>query len=246
MSRHGGTAAAAAAALVALALGGCSSSSDNDAASAASTTAAPSTTAVPAEPGTVLFSPEGNNLWAYETTPPFRAQKVNTANHSFGDAPSDPEGWDINGQVCAFVNDGKRYIIRLRSGVPFHDGSTMNADDVVTSLQRWGRLSPRGRTPWTFLDSISAKDPGTIEIVLTRPYSPLLNLLAFPNGSPQIMPKRVATAPDPLKDFTGTGPFKLIEYKPDTWVRVGKFAQYVSPPVTGPGPVGVVASGSVT
>jgi hypothetical protein len=59
----------------------------------------------------VLFSPEGNNLWAYETTPPFRAQRVNTAHHSFGDAPSDPEGWDINGQTCAFSHDGKRYLI---------------------------------------------------------------------------------------------------------------------------------------
>ena len=64
---------------------------------------------------------------------------------------------------------------------------------------------------------------------MKQPYSPLLNLLAFPNGSPQIMPKQFATAPDPLKDFIGTGPFKLIEYKPDTWVRVDKFAQYVSP-----------------
>ena len=35
--------------------------------------------------------------------------------------------------------DGRRYVIRLRNGVPFHDGSTMNADDVVASLQRWGR-----------------------------------------------------------------------------------------------------------
>jgi peptide/nickel transport system substrate-binding protein len=85
---------------------------------------------------------------------------------------------------------GKRYVIRLRSAVPFHDGSTMNADDVVASLQRWGRLSPRGRTPWAFLDSISATDPGTIEILLKRPYSPLLNLLAFPNGSPQIIEAR--------------------------------------------------------
>jgi peptide/nickel transport system substrate-binding protein len=134
--------------------------------------------------------------------------------------------------------DGKRYVIKLRSGVPFHDGTTMNADDVVASLQRWGRLSPRGRTPWAFLDTIAAKDPTTVEIVLKQPYSPLLNLLAFPNGSPQIMPKRVATAPDPLKDFTGTGPFKLVEYKPDTWVRVGKFALYVSPPGTANGYVG--------
>ncbi|HEY2618184.1 MAG TPA: ABC transporter substrate-binding protein, partial [Acetobacteraceae bacterium] len=38
--------------------------------------------------------------------------------------------------------------------------------------------------------------------------------------------------------FTGTGPFKLIEYKPDTWVRVGKFPQYVSPPGTANGYVG--------
>ena len=133
---------------------------------------------------------------------------------------------------------GKRYVIKLRSGVPFHDGNTVNADDVVASLQRWGRLSPRGRTPWAFLDSISAKDPTTVEIVLKQPYSPLVNLLAFPNGSPQIMPKHVATAPDPLKDFTGTGPFKLIEYKPDTWVRVGKFPQYVSPPGKANGYIG--------
>jgi peptide/nickel transport system substrate-binding protein len=52
------------------------------------------------------------------------------------------------------------------------------------------------------------------------------------------MPKRVATAADPLKDFTGTGPFKLIEYKPDTWVRVGKFPQYISPPGASNGYVG--------
>jgi peptide/nickel transport system substrate-binding protein len=133
---------------------------------------------------------------------------------------------------------GRRYTIRLRAGVPYHDGGTMIADDVVASLQRWGRLSPRGRTPWAFLDSISAKDAATVEIALKQPYSPLVNLLAFPNGSPQIMPKRIATAPDPLKEFIGTGPFKLIEYKPDTWVRVGKFAQYASPPGATNGYVG--------
>lgn len=126
--------------------------------------------------------------------------------------------------------DGKEYLIPLRTGVPFHDGSTMNADDAVASLQRWGRLSPRGRTPWQFLDQISAPDANTVRITLKQPYSPLVNLLAFPNGSPVIMPKRIATAPDPLKEFVGTGPWKFEEYKPDTWVRVSKFAQYVSPP----------------
>ena len=41
--------------------------------------------------------------------------------------------------------DGKRYTINLRTDAHFHDGTTMNADDVVASLQRWMRLSPRGR-----------------------------------------------------------------------------------------------------
>ena len=116
---------------------------------------------------------------------------------------------------------GKGYVIRLRRDVPYHDGGTMTVDDVFSSLQRWGRLSPRGRLAvdqfWT---SISAVDSDTLQIVLKQPYSPFLNLLAFPNGSPVIMPKRVATAADPLKEFVGTGPYKLIEHKPDTWVRV--------------------------
>ena len=42
--------------------------------------------------------------------------------------------------------DGKQYTIKLRTDARFHDGSTMGADDVVTSLQRWMRLSPRGRS----------------------------------------------------------------------------------------------------
>lgn len=124
---------------------------------------------------------------------------------------------------------GKQYIIRLRRDVRFHDGNAMTVDDVVASLQRWGRLSPRGRTPWSYLDQIAATDADSFRIVLKQAYSPLLNLLAFPNGSPVIMPMRLATAPDPLREFVGTGPYKLIEHKPDTWVRVAKFAQYASP-----------------
>src|SRR5271170_4183536 len=33
--------------------------------------------------------------------------------------------------------DGKRYVIPLRQNVPFHDGTMMTADDVVTCLRRW-------------------------------------------------------------------------------------------------------------
>jgi hypothetical protein len=90
--------------LASLVAAGCSSDDDG------SETAGPSTTVRgPDEP--ILFSPEGNNLNAFETAPPFDVQRVNTANHSFNDAPSDPDGWDINGQVCVFDHQGTTYLI---------------------------------------------------------------------------------------------------------------------------------------
>lgn len=77
--------------------------------------------AAPASPPAareVVFSPEGNNLWAYETEPPFGAQRVNTANHAFdetpedpGDVPQDPDGWDINGQICFFRHRGATFMV---------------------------------------------------------------------------------------------------------------------------------------
>jgi peptide/nickel transport system substrate-binding protein len=126
--------------------------------------------------------------------------------------------------------DGKQYTIGLRTGVRFHDGTTMNAADVVASLQRWMRLSPRGRLGGEYVDRVSASDPNTVLMTLKRPYAPMLALLAYPNGAAAIMPQRLATAPDPLREFIGTGPYRLIEYKPDQYISLAKVPDYVSPP----------------
>jgi hypothetical protein len=59
----------------------------------------------------IVFNPEGNNLWAYETAPPFASQKVNAAFHTFDGTPGNPAGWDINGQICTFRRGGRQYLI---------------------------------------------------------------------------------------------------------------------------------------
>ena len=102
--------------------------------------------------------------------------------------------------------DGKHYVIRLRTEVCFHDASLMEADDVVTSLQRWMRLSPRGCLGGEYVESVAARETSTVELTLRCPYAQLLALLAYPNGAAAIMPRRLATAPDPLKEFISTGP----------------------------------------
>jgi peptide/nickel transport system substrate-binding protein len=127
-------------------------------------------------------------------------------------------------------HDGKQYVIALRDGVKFHDGSVLSAVDVVASLTRWMNRSPRGRLVQSFTAAIIAPDDRTVRIELKQPYAPLVALLAYPNGAAAIMPRRIAAAADPLKEFVGTGPFKLIEQKPDTYIRLARFDQYASPP----------------
>ncbi|WP_213955046.1 MULTISPECIES: ABC transporter substrate-binding protein [unclassified Variovorax] len=120
--------------------------------------------------------------------------------------------------------DGKSYSITLRKGVMLHNGRELNADDVVASLQRWMEQSPRGKAVSKEIDSIKAKGPQGVEIVLKEPYAPLVSQLALPSGMAAIMAKdSIAT---PLKDFVGTGPYKFKERKPDQFVLLSRFDKY--------------------
>jgi peptide/nickel transport system substrate-binding protein len=134
--------------------------------------------------------------------------------------------------------EGTRYVIPLREGVPFHDGTMMTADDVVTCLRRWLAVSPRGRPAAPYVDGVTALDAKTVEIKMKRPYSPLLSLLAYFSGAAVVMPKRLASSNDQMQEFVGTGPYRLIEHVPDRYVRLVRFDKYVSPPGAPNGPVG--------
>ena len=91
------------------------------------------------EPEAVIFSPEGNNLDAYRAARPFRSQRVAT-NHA-----DDPQGWDINGQVC-FLGP-RRFIAGEDTGQPDPPAGwavfTVRGDRVGDlSVRRVARLVP--------------------------------------------------------------------------------------------------------
>lgn len=125
--------------------------------------------------------------------------------------------------------DGKTYTIPLRANVKFHDGNAMKAEDVVASLDRWTKVSPRGKSMASVIESITAKDASTIVITLKEPSAPLISLLAMNNGAAAIMPKSVMDGVNPVKTFVGTGPYKFLEHKPDQYIRLTKFEGYASP-----------------
>ena len=60
----------------------------------------------------VVFSTEGNNLNAYVGEEPFDKQTVITT------AADDPDGMDINGQLCFFPDDPHRLIAGEDTGQP--------------------------------------------------------------------------------------------------------------------------------
>ena len=124
------------------------------------------------------------------------------------------------------TNGGLTYTIPIREGVTFHDGSTMDAHDVVASLNRWTEMAVRGQGVADRIDSIEATGDYTVVIEMNLPYSPLLSLLAFTNSAAIIVPQEIIG--EELANIVGTGPYRLAEHRPDQYIQVVRFDDYVS------------------
>ena len=110
-------------------------------------------------------------------------------------------------------DDGRRWTIRLRDGLVFHDGTPVLARDCVASLQRWMKRDSLGGSVAGLLDALEAPDDRTLVFRLKRAFPPLLSALAKSQPSPaMIMPERIAKT-DPFKQITevvGSGPFRFL------------------------------------
>jgi len=142
------------------------------------------------------------------------------------DANQRPQPYLISGYTV--TTDGLTYTFTLRHGVTFHNGKPLGPDDVVASLNRWGKVSARGLSVYQNVASVSASGSDTVVMKFKMPYAPLLAFLAHPPGGAAIMPKEVADAAgtQPLKQFIGTGPYKFVEWAPDRYVHLARFDQF--------------------
>jgi peptide/nickel transport system substrate-binding protein len=76
-------------------------------------------------------------------------------------------------------SDGKTVTIKLRTGVKFADGTTMDAAAVKTSLDRDLTLPTSARkSDLASVDSVSVTDPSTVVLHLKSPFAPLVAQLA--------------------------------------------------------------------
>ncbi|GAA2001243.1 ABC transporter substrate-binding protein [Brevibacterium samyangense] len=125
--------------------------------------------------------------------------------------------------------DYSEYTFHLRD-VTFHDGSALDSQDVIDSLERWFGLAPAGK----FFENVELTAPDEKTVVMTSPepfYAALTLLANNQNQFPAITTSEaVASAgTEGLTEFIGTGPYKYVEWKQDQFFHVEKFEDYVAP-----------------
>ena len=134
--------------------------------------------------------------------------------------------------------DHRLWSFKLRSGLEFHDGKPVTGEDVIASLQRWGKRDAMGSALFTFVDRMDSPTPDTFRIFLREACGFVLEALGKPSSNvPFIMPKRVAEtdAFKQIEDYTGSGPyiFKKDEFKPGdkaVYLRNPKYVPRKEPP----------------
>jgi peptide/nickel transport system substrate-binding protein len=127
--------------------------------------------------------------------------------------------------------DKKSYTFTLREGLAFHDGKPVTSEDVIASLQRWGKRDTMGQELLRFVAKMEALDQKTFRILLKEPYGLVLEALGKPSSNvPFVMPKRVADTPadKQIDDYIGSGPFVFAknEWKPGEKVVYLKNTKY--------------------
>jgi peptide/nickel transport system substrate-binding protein len=125
------------------------------------------------------------------------------------------------------VKDGNTIILHLREGVKFHDGTTLDAEDVIASMEL--AVDPESKSPMAWMldpiDSIEALDSMTVQIK-TGAVVDILNALATPIGavsSKEAVEKYgIGLGENPI----GAGPFKLESWERGSRVVLTKFDDY--------------------
>lgn len=136
------------------------------------------------------------------------------------------QSWEISA-------DASVYTFKLRSGVKFHTGAPCEAEDVKYSLDymRNPDSGTIGARDFEDINQIDVVDPATVKITLKKSNSGFLVTLAHRNGS--IVPRDYFADPNAKAQLNsasvGTGPFKLVEFQQNSYIRLARNEDYWQP-----------------
>ena len=130
-------------------------------------------------------------------------------------------------------DDGKTYVFAIRQGVKFHNGKVLDAADAAASLERYRTIGASANL-LAAIDTVRATGPNELTITLKAPQSTFLDNLSSPRAPIAIYPASEAAKPANKIDYIGTGPFRFVEYSPDSHVKLTRYDGYsFNPGATG-------------
>lgn len=150
-------------------------------------------------------------------------ESLYTYDSKFGLIPELATGYDV-------TEDGNTWTFTLLDGVKFHDGSTMVAEDVVAS---WNRFMKKARLASSIggkVEKVYAPDSGTVVFQFSSNPGPFLEKLSQPHAAFKIYPAAIveAAGDEALADdqFVGTGPFRMKEWRRGEALVMERFPDY--------------------
>jgi peptide/nickel transport system substrate-binding protein len=135
--------------------------------------------------------------------------------------PSLAKNWEIS-------EDGLTYTFMLNDGVMFHDGTTMDAEDVKFSLDRIGSEDSANaqKALYAAISEVNVIDPATVEIKLSEANGNMLFNLAWGDA--------VIVAPESIEGIKqmpiGTGAFKFESWTQGDKIELARYDSYWGTP----------------
>ena len=142
------------------------------------------------------------------------------------------EGPDLSPQPrlaseWSISDDGLVYTFTLRPGVKFHNGRDLVAADVKYTIDRV--MNPDTGSPWqgdaASIESVEAPDDATVVINLNRPDVSILSTLTR-RGFAVVPQEEVEANGDLRQVMVGTGPFRFVEFVPNSHLLLEKNEDY--------------------
>ena len=134
--------------------------------------------------------------------------------------PALAESWEVS-------SDGLVWTFHLRKGVKFHDGEPFNAEAVKYSFERTMEMGLGAAFILSPISEINVLDDYTVQFVL-KYAAPLDRIVASAYAAWIMSPKSAEQGRDWFEagNEAGTGPYKLVSWKPDEEIILEKFEDY--------------------